>query len=236
LPQPRQVHRDAAEAAGERRYDLRPREPRAAPVVDKHQSTGARASCRGTSSSKRNGKRRSPPRRDTFGAARRPAEACDGAPNIVSQNIRRRHLNAGQRAILLALAYPEPKRGMHSELKFSTEVDKGDLSRARAICKWAPRPADGAAGGALTARKYMLVARGFADKFRWGGVMSSPQEQNTTIGDLILRKSTRSPPDVRICPLDSRFFTHCAACAFCPRHGTRRSLVLIAGGLQWITA
>jgi hypothetical protein len=24
---------------------------------------------------------------------------------------------------------------MHSQLKFSTEVDKGDLSRARAICK-----------------------------------------------------------------------------------------------------
>jgi hypothetical protein len=36
---------------------------------------------------------------------------------------------------MLAEAYPEPKRGMHSQLKFSTEVDKGDLSRARAICK-----------------------------------------------------------------------------------------------------
>jgi hypothetical protein len=37
---------------------------------------------------------------------------------------------AGQRAVPLADAYPEPERGMHSELKFSTEVDKGDLSRA----------------------------------------------------------------------------------------------------------
>src|SRR3984885_6047294 len=36
-----------------------------------------------------------------------------------------------------------------------------------------------------------------------GGVMSSPHEQNTTIGDLMLRKSTRSPRDVRICPLES---------------------------------
>src|ERR1700722_10671486 len=36
---------------------------------------------------------------------------------------------------MLAEAYPEPKRGMHSQLKFSTEVNKGDLSRARAICK-----------------------------------------------------------------------------------------------------
>src|SRR5580698_7629582 len=33
--------------------------------------------------------------------------------------------------------------------------------------------------------------------------MSSPHEQNTTIGDLMLRKSTRSPRDVRICPLES---------------------------------
>jgi hypothetical protein len=39
--------------------------------------------------------------------------------------------------LVLALAYPEPKRGMHSELKFSTEVDTGDLSRARAVCRWA---------------------------------------------------------------------------------------------------
>jgi hypothetical protein len=29
---------------------------------------------------------------------------------IVSENIRRRHLNAGQRAILIAIAYPEPTR------------------------------------------------------------------------------------------------------------------------------
>jgi hypothetical protein len=48
-----------------------------------------------------------------------------------------RHLNAGQRAILLALAYPEPKRGMHSQLQIATEVDRGELSRARTICKWA---------------------------------------------------------------------------------------------------
>jgi hypothetical protein len=40
-----------------------------------------------------------------------------------SNTIRRRHLNAGQCAIMLAEAYPEPKRGMHSQ------------SRARALCK-----------------------------------------------------------------------------------------------------
>jgi hypothetical protein len=53
-----------------------------------------------------------------------------------------------------------------------------------------------------------------------GGVMSSPQEQNTTIGDLMLRKSTRSPRDVRICPLESLLPTnrlsaiHCISPAF----------------------
>lgn len=61
---------------------------------------------------------------------------------IISTNIRRRHLNAGQTAILLARAYPAPKRGVHSELKFSTEVDKADLSRARMIEQYAPELGD----------------------------------------------------------------------------------------------
>jgi hypothetical protein len=36
-----QVHGDAAEAFGERRYDLRPGAPRAAPVMEKYQSRAA---------------------------------------------------------------------------------------------------------------------------------------------------------------------------------------------------
>ena len=52
--------------------------------------------------------------------------------------MRRRHLKAGQSAIMLAKAYPEASnkggRGHAKPLKLST-VDKSDLSRARAICK-----------------------------------------------------------------------------------------------------
>jgi hypothetical protein len=52
---------------------------------------------------------------------------------------RRRHLNAGQRAILLAIAYPDPtklKRTGSSNLE--DQVHSGRLSEARAICAWAP--------------------------------------------------------------------------------------------------
>jgi ParB-like chromosome segregation protein Spo0J len=56
---------------------------------------------------------------------------------IVGENIRRRHLNAGQRAILVALAYPEPGHKSKPQVE-NSNVDKGDLSRARAIVRWCP--------------------------------------------------------------------------------------------------
>lgn len=57
---------------------------------------------------------------------------------IVSENIRRRHLNAGQRAILVAIAYPTPTPGKRTTCLDSNQVNKTDLSHARAICQWAP--------------------------------------------------------------------------------------------------
>jgi hypothetical protein len=53
-------------------------------------------------------------------------------------------LNGGQTAILLARAYPEAKRGVHSELKFSTGAlpDKAALFNARMILNYAPGLAD----------------------------------------------------------------------------------------------
>jgi hypothetical protein len=58
----------------------------------------------------------------------------------LKQLTRRRHLNAGQRAIMLAEAYPEPTdkggRGHTKPLELR-EVHSSDLSRARAICRWA---------------------------------------------------------------------------------------------------
>jgi hypothetical protein len=68
------------------------------------------------------------------------------------QLVDRRHLNAGQCAILVALAYPEPTPGRRNDLlKVSTganAIDKGDLSRARAIVKWCPEYVEDILAGA----------------------------------------------------------------------------------------
>ena len=50
---------------------------------------------------------------------------------IISENIERRRLTKGQSAMAMAMIYPEPKRGVHSELKNSTGAlgfDKANLS------------------------------------------------------------------------------------------------------------
>jgi len=60
----------------------------------------------------------------------------DAAAFIVSANLSRRNLSKGQQAMALAMIYPEPKRGIHSQLKLSTQgPDKGLLSKARAILR-----------------------------------------------------------------------------------------------------
>jgi hypothetical protein len=47
-------------------------------------------------------------------------------------------MTKGQRAMAVAVIYPEPKRGMHSELIKSTgNIDNGYISRARTFLKWA---------------------------------------------------------------------------------------------------
>ena len=47
----------------------------------------------------------------------------------------RKVINESERAMAVAMLYPEPKRGMHSELKKSTGMnfDKGYLSKTRAF-------------------------------------------------------------------------------------------------------
>jgi hypothetical protein len=57
---------------------------------------------------------------------------------IVGENIRRRHLNAGQRAILVALAYPEPNTSGRASPLEVKGVNQGALSQARAIVKYCP--------------------------------------------------------------------------------------------------
>ena len=74
---------------------------------------------------------------------------------IISSNLHRRNMNKGQKAMAVAKIYPEPKRGMHSELKKSTgnEFDKAYLSKARAVLRWTPAEADKVLDGGLVLNK-----------------------------------------------------------------------------------
>ena len=48
-------------------------------------------------------------------------------------------MSAGQRAMALAMLYPEAKRGVHSQFRGGTgEVSKERLSKARAVLRVAP--------------------------------------------------------------------------------------------------
>lgn len=75
---------------------------------------------------------------------------------IVSANLQRRNMTKGQQAIAHAMIYPDPKRGMHSELSGSTRnsFDKAHLSRARAVLRASPDElAPQVLSGALTLDK-----------------------------------------------------------------------------------
>lgn len=88
-------------------------------------------------------------------------EGDDPRSLIISRNIQTREMTASQKAILLAMEYPEPKRGEHSELTKSTgEVgfDKALLSRARTIVAWAPEQAGGVASGTIKLAEALKVA------------------------------------------------------------------------------
>lgn len=61
----------------------------------------------------------------------------DPVAYILSNNDRRRHMTAGQRAIAVALIYPEPKRGVHSQSrKMTGDFSKQRLAEARQIVRY----------------------------------------------------------------------------------------------------
>lgn len=74
----------------------------------------------------------------------------DPTAYVLSSNIHRRHMTKGQRAMAVARIYPEPKRGMHSELKNSTGmVDKAYVSKARTVLAHKPDLAPNVLVGAV---------------------------------------------------------------------------------------
>jgi ParB-like nuclease domain len=73
--------------------------------------------------------------------------AVDPVPFIVSANLERRNLTKGQRAMAMAMIYPEPKRGVHSELRNLTGAGRARLSQARAILHHSPALAESVLAG-----------------------------------------------------------------------------------------
>jgi hypothetical protein len=58
---------------------------------------------------------------------------------ILSRAVNRHHMTKGQRAMAVAMIYPEPKRGKHSELKNLTgDFSKANLSYARTVLRYSP--------------------------------------------------------------------------------------------------
>jgi hypothetical protein len=67
---------------------------------------------------------------------------------ILSNNIQRRHLSKAQKAILMAIAYPDPEQGERSTSTETVEVHAHTLSQARCIVRWAPGKVEDILAGA----------------------------------------------------------------------------------------
>jgi hypothetical protein len=84
----------------------------------------------------------------------------DPVAYILSANINRRHMTKGQRAIVVAKIYPEPKRGIHSEFHEETgELSKAHLSRARFVVRYASDLADSVRDGSISLNNAYEEAR-----------------------------------------------------------------------------
>jgi ParB-like chromosome segregation protein Spo0J len=82
---------------------------------------------------------------------------------ILSMNIARRHMNAGQRAVAVAKIYPDAARGgdrrSSSKLELELPVAKGRLSEARTVLHFAPELADQVLAGKLPLNDAYAEAR-----------------------------------------------------------------------------
>ena len=79
------------------------------------------------------------PPRDGRNSLRRPRCGLYRRGNgLVSVNLARRNLTKSQQAMLRAVAYPAPKRGMHSQFRGGTGISKPRLSVARLVFHGAP--------------------------------------------------------------------------------------------------
>ena len=82
---------------------------------------------------------------------------------ILSLNNNRRHLSKGQKAMSVAIAYPDPEkggRGKSSKMEGFSEVHQGRLSEARKILRFAPHAvADVMSGAVPLSEAYEIACR-----------------------------------------------------------------------------
>jgi hypothetical protein len=110
-----------------------------------------------------------------------------------------------ERAILVALAYPEPTPGKRTDLlKLSTgadAIDKGDLSRARAIVKWCPdeRRPSGSRWGNL--QKRPKICKTYPSQYR------APMRSagRSAVGTGSPPPNAAAPINARLCEFPSLF-------------------------------
>ena len=91
-----------------------------------------------------------PPRTVTFSGT-----DAEKVSLIVSENLHRRHLTKGQRAMALAMIYPEPKRGEHADPSLlsklgGSSITKGYLSQARTVLREDPELAKAVLAGTVS--------------------------------------------------------------------------------------
>jgi hypothetical protein len=74
---------------------------------------------------------------------------------IISSNVHRRHMTKGQRAMAVAMIYPEKGRGKTPRnLEFSAER----VRQARAVLHWSPELSDGVLSGAESLDRAYAIA------------------------------------------------------------------------------
>jgi ParB-like chromosome segregation protein Spo0J len=129
----------------------------------------------------------------------------DAVARILSENVRRRHMNKGQQAMAVAMAYPEPKRGQHAELNSSTGLgfDKAYLSNARLVGKWTPeaaaavlagvRPLADAHAAAIRVRDFTESAEGRMERLKAEArdLAEQVEEERLTLGEALAALEAR---------------------------------------------
>ena len=92
----------------------------------------------------------------------------DPTAYVISANIHRRHMTKGQRAIAVAMVYPEPDTKWSGSVSERENVSKGRLSMARTVIKYASDLADGVLAGqhSLDVVYTIAIERNRAQAFR----------------------------------------------------------------------